>query len=229
MVTMVRRLLVAAVASLISGQTMAQTRPAGQDIGSWVLTCSPGEQATPCTLRHSNWIFPPVDGSPGAALEVMHRGGQFVPVVALHGLSRQVALAGVLAMQANVSLRFGNSPQVELSCSMDSSAIVCVPPGDATNDTATELTTARSVSVRVRLRLPGGTGLPEEARSLDLVRTTDALAQFRATGPPNESVPVIAGLDWKGFLDRLARDAGFPNGLADLMPSAGLWAMGRGL
>jgi hypothetical protein len=38
---------------------------------------------------------------------------------------------------------------------------------------------------------------------------------------------VVAGLDWRGFLDRLARDAGFENGLADLLSSAGGLIGGR--
>ena len=81
--------------------------------------------------------------------------------------------------------------------------------------------------VRIRLSIPGVTALPEQSRSLDLQQTTEALAAFRATAPASESVPVIAGLDWRGFLDRVARDAGFRNGLADLTPSAEALVGGR--
>lgn len=230
MITMPWRLFPAAIALLITGPAAAQTtRPPSQDIGTWVLTCPPGDKAQPCTLRHRSWVFPPGNGTPGAALEVVHRGGQFVPVVALRGLSTQVALGGMLALQATVALRFDNAPQVELPCGLDGGAIVCTPAGDAAKDAAAELPTSRSVLVRVRLGLPGGMTLPEQSRSLDLQDTPEALAQFRATAPANESVPVIAGLDWRGFLDRLARDAGFRNGLADLMPNAANMMTGRGL
>jgi hypothetical protein len=74
----------------------------------------------------------------------------------------------------------------------------------------------------MRIGLPGGAALPEQARTLELQRTPEALARFRSTAPANESVPVVAGLDWRGMLDRLARDAGFARGLADLLPDLGL-------
>jgi hypothetical protein len=86
---------------------------------------------------------------------------------------------------------------------------------------------ARNVVVRVRLTLPGAMALPEQSRSLDLQETGQALAQFRATAPASESVPVIAGLDWRGFLDRVARDAGLRNGLADVLSSGRTLIDGR--
>ena len=123
-------------------------------------------------------------------------------------------------MQASVGLRFDGAPRIELSCGPDGAAVVCAPGVDAAPAAAGQLVSARSVLVQVRLGLPGGVGLPEQSRSLELARTAEALAAFRATAPMGESVPAVAGLDWRGFLDRLARDAGFENGLADLLPSA---------
>jgi hypothetical protein len=69
--------------------------------------------------------------------------------------------------------------------------------------------------VRVRLHPL----LADVSRSLELLRTADAVVRFGATSPVGEAGPAIAGLDLRGFLDRLARDVGFHNGLADLLPS----------
>ena len=54
-------------------------------------------------------------------------------------------------------------------------------------------------------------------------QTTAALARFRATSQVGGAEPAIAGLDLRGFLDRLARDAGFHNGLADVLSSVAGW------
>jgi hypothetical protein len=158
---------------------------------------------------------------------VLYRSNQFIPVVALRGLSTQAALGGVLALQASVGLRFDGAPRIELACGLDGGAVVCGPAPNAAADAASQLAPARSVLVQVKLSLPGMMNLPELSRSLDLARTPEALARFRATAPSSESVPVVPGLDWRGFLDRLARDAGFEHGLADLVPSAGGWVGGR--
>ena len=210
--------LFTAVALLIGGAAFAQTRQPSQNIGSWVLTC-PDAKAAPCQLRDQTPIIQAGDSGPAALLEVMHRGGQFVPVIALRGMSMQAALGGVLAVKSDVSLRFDNLPPIELDCGLDGSTVLCTPSGDGASAAAAALPEARSVVVRVQITLPGPMALPERSRSLDLLRTRQALAQFRATAPASESVPVIAGLDWRGFLDRVARDTGFRNGLADVVRS----------
>jgi uncharacterized protein YihD (DUF1040 family) len=83
------------------------------------------------------------------------------------------------------------------------------------------------VVVRVRVSLPGMAPMPEQSRSLDLTRTEDALALFRSTSPASAPMPVVPGLDLHGFLDRLARDGGFKNGLADLLGNVVVWLEGR--
>jgi hypothetical protein len=222
---MARALLFAAIALLFGGSAGAQTRPASQVIGSWVLSC-PDAKSMPCQLRHRASMQPGTSG-PSAALEVLYRGDLFVPVVTLRGVSMQAALGGVLAVQSDVALSFDNLAPIALGCGLDGGALVCAPSGDAAAAAAAALNTAHSVVVRIRLSIPGMTSLPEQSRSLDLQQTAEALAAFRATAPASESVPVIAGLDWRGFLDRVARDAGFRNGLADLMPSAEALVGGR--
>jgi hypothetical protein len=133
----------------------------------------------------------------------------------------------VLALQATVGLHFDAAQRIELACGLDGGAVICTPGAVAANSAASQLASARSVVVQIKLGLPGGTTLPEQSRSLELARTADALTRFRATAPASESVPVVDGLDWRGFLDRLARDAGFANGLADLLQTVGSWAGGR--
>ena len=214
------RLRVAAIGLLIAGPVAAQTRPASEEIGSWVLSCPAEARAETCLLRHRSGVLAQGAGGMSAALEVLYRGGQFIPVVAMRGLSTQAALGGMLAVQASVGLRFDGAPRIELACGLDGAVVVCAPGADAASAAAGQLVSARSVQVQVRLGLPGGLGRPEQSRSLELSRTADALAAFRATAPVGESVPAVAGLDWRGFLDRLARDAGFEHGLADLLPSA---------
>ena len=218
--------LLATLALSISGSVWAQSRPASEVIGSWALTC-PDARSMPCRLRNRMPIIQAAGDGPVASLEVVHRGDRFVPVVAVRGMSMQAAVGGVLAVQSSVTLRFDNTPAIELRCGLDGSAVLCAPSGAAAATAAAALPDARNVVVRVRLTLPGAVVLPEQSRSLDLQETGQALAQFRATAPASESVPVIAGLDWRGFLDRMARDAGFSNGLADLLPTGRTLLEGR--
>ena len=215
-----RHLLSAAIAVLLGGQSFAQVRPSAEDIGSWVLICP---TAANCLLRPRSWLLPPTGGAPSAALEVVWRGGRAVPAVAIRGLSVGAALGGVLLLQANAATKFDATPEMDLPCVPDGGAILCVPTGAAAVDAASELATSHMVLVRLRLHPGAGTPLPELSRSLDLQETTTALARFRATSPVSAVEPAIAGLDLRGFLDRLARDAGYHNGLADLLPSVAGW------
>lgn len=208
-----------AIALCAAGAAQAQDRPVSQDIGSWVLACPVGNRTDPCELRHRNSIQSPAAGAPSASLEVIHRGRQFVPAITLRGLTTQAAVGGVLAVQPDIALRFDNAAWLQLACSPDVGAIVCAPPPDAAAASANQLANAHQVELRLRVTLSGGTALPEQSRTLDLQRTAEALAGFLATAPANESVPVIAGLDLRGFLDQLARDMGFQRGLADVLPA----------
>jgi hypothetical protein len=219
-----RHLLSAAIAILVAGQSFAQVRPSAEDIGSWVLTCPTSGN---CLLRHRSWLLPPAGGGPSAALEVVWRGGRAVPVVAIRGLSVGAALGGALLLQANAATRFDSAAEMDLPCAPDAGAIVCVPTGAVATDAASQLAASRMVLVRLRLHPGGGTPLPDLSRSLELQQTTTALARFHATSPVGEAEPAIAGLDLRGFLDRLARDAGFHDGLADLLPSVAGWVGGK--
>ena len=84
--------------------------------------------------------------------------------------------------------------------------------------TAAALPTARSVEVQVAVRASGTGGPAARAATLDLQGTREAMARFRAAGPIGEALPAEPGLDWIGFVDRVAREAGLQNGIADLVP-----------
>ena len=151
---MPRALLFAAIALLFGGSAWAQTRPASEAIGSWVLSC-PDAKTLPCQLRHRASMQPAASG-PSASLEVAYRGDQFVPVVTLRGMSMQAALGGVLAVQSDVALRFDNQAPITLGCGLDGGAIVCAPAGDAATAAAAELSAAHSVAGADAVQHAGG-------------------------------------------------------------------------
>ncbi len=96
-----------------------------------MLTCPAEARSEPCLLRHRSGVLAQSAGGMSASLEVLYRGGQFIPVVAMRGLSTQAALGGVLALQASVGLRFDGAPRIELACGLDGGAVVCAPTVDA--------------------------------------------------------------------------------------------------
>ena len=204
--------LIIGLALLLASPAMAQHRPANQQLGSWIVTC-PADQQSSCQMRHESWLLPPGTDGPTASLEVMQRGGRFVPVVALRGLTTQTALGGMLALNATVTLGLDNGPPAPLPCGLDGVAIICAPAGDA----PTALVSAHTAQVRIALSIPGIASLPEQSRSVELLRTADAIATFRSTAPADLTVP-LPGLDWHDFLDRLLRQAGFERGVADVLP-----------
>jgi hypothetical protein len=216
-------LLLPASGALAQGQ-----QPTNEEIGSWVLTCPAAAKPGACQLRDKAWVLPPGGGRPSAALEVQGRGDALVPVVTMRGLSTQAAIGGMLTMKATVGVRFDNGPRTELPCGLDGDAIVCAPDGAGVAQTAAQLPTAHSADVQIQLSLPGMMNLPAQDRTMDLQGTREALARFRAVGPAGEALPAEAGLDWRGFLDRVLRGAGFQNGAADFLPQLSGWFGGRG-
>jgi len=215
-----RRIAVATalLGALPVSAALAEVPPAQQQIGSWVLDCPTVAPTGGCVLRGRTWILAPGGGRPGAALEVQDRGDLLVPVVALRGLSTQAAIGGLLALKAQVALRFDSGPPADLVCGQDGGAIVCAPEGSALAATAAALPTAHAVNVQIQLSLPGTMALPAQGSRLELQGTREALARFRAVGPAGESLPAEPGLDLVGFLDRVLRAAGFEHGAADLLP-----------
>ena len=195
-----RRLRLAVAVLLIGGPAAAE------EIGSWVLACPTDE---PCLLLHRTWVLPPGAGGISVALEARQAGSRVVPVIAVHGLSMQAALASVVALQANVGLRFDDAPRIALSCGVDGAALACAPARDATEAAARGLATARGVVVQAQISLPGVVSLPDQSRSLELLRTQDALARLRvASAQASGTPPAIPGLDLRGMVQRLLEDVG---------------------
>ena len=240
-----RLVVAAALLGALPGAAVPAEAP--QQIGSWVVECPAPGGAGGCMMRDRDWILAPTAGRPSVALEVQGRGGRLVPVVALRGLTAQAApaqavptqavptqavtvqaaIGALLVLQPQVTLRFDAGPRAALACGLDGGAIVCAPEGAAIAATAAALPTARSVEVQVAVRASGTGGPAARAATLDLQGTREAMARFRAAGPIGEALPAEPGLDWIGFVDRVARDAGLQNGIADLVPRlAGV--VGRG-
>jgi len=144
----------------------------------------------------------------------------------VRGLTTQAAFGGVLALNADVGLSFDGGGRVALVCNPEGGAIICAPEGAEAAGAAASLATAHTAVLRIQLSLPGVVALPEQSRTLDLQRTAEALARFQATGPANETVPALPGLDWRGFMDRVLRAAGLEHGVADLLASLGGWIGG---
>jgi len=231
-----RLVVAAALLGALPGAAVPAEAP--QQIGSWVVECPAPGGAGGCMMRDRDWILAPTAGRPSVALEVQGRGGRLVPVVALRGLTAQAApaqavptqavptqavtvqaaIGALLVLQPQVTLRFDAGPRAALACGLDGAAIVCAPEGAAIAATAAALPTARSVEVQVAVRASGTGGPAARAATLDLQGTREAMARFRAAGPIGEALPAEPGLDWIGFVDRVARDAGLQNGIADLVP-----------
>ena len=200
------------LALLLAGAAAAQPRPANEQIGSWIVTCA--NPMSSCQMRHEAWVLPPGSGGPSASLEVVRRGGQFVPVVALRGMTTQAALGGMLAVNATVTLSLDGGTPIALACGLDGAAIICAPTMPIA------LASAHTAEVRIALSVPGIAKLPEQSRRMELQRTAEAIALFRGTAPEDRAVPALPGLDWHDFLDRLLHAAGFERGIADLLPNA---------
>ena len=196
------------------GIGLAVTGPAAaQEIGSWVISCPTDN--TPCRMRHRTWIIPAAQGRPSAALEVVSSAGQLVPQLAVRGLSLPGVMATAVSVATTVELRFDAGPTLELPCSADADAVVCTPTAPDAS-VARHLAQARTVTVQVHVGLPGNTqfplSLPDQVRTLELQRTADALARFRAVAPADDG-----GSDWRAVVDRLLRAIGFPGGLSDVL------------
>ncbi len=180
-------------------------------IGSWVLSCTtdPMTDAQQCRLREKLWVVVPDNDHPGLAFEVIQRYGQLVPALTARNLSLGNALGGLLTLTATAQIRFDGRPLIALPCMLDGTTVICAPSKDDATAAADELALARTVLVRLRpfgnLPLP----VPDEPVALDLDRTPEALASFRAAGPTVETAPPESiGDDIKNFTDRMMRRFG---------------------
>ncbi|HEY8289483.1 MAG TPA: hypothetical protein VIG49_09455 [Acetobacteraceae bacterium] len=188
-------------------------------IGSWTLLCPSPPGGAGCILRLRDGIPVHIGGEPVVALEVQARGSVLVPVITLHGLTMQAAVAGALLLKPTVALRFDDGPPVPLGCGLDAAIYRCAPEGAAIAATSAALPTARFVSVRIVLAAAGMPTLPPVERRIALEETAKALASLRAAGAAGETEPAEAGLDWRGFLGKLKQSRWFAKGTADATPT----------
>jgi hypothetical protein len=192
-------------------------RPNHEEIGAWVLSC-PVQRIEPCLLRHRDWVLPPDNAGPSVALEVQMRGDSLVPVVTLRGLPTASSLGGSLVLDLVITLSFDGDKPLTLLCGSSGSYYACAPAPAALQAIAAILPKARVLQVDMSLTIPGFMALPRQRRSMDLSGTPQALGRLLAVGPGGESLPAFAGLDLRGFLDRILHATGYDNGMADVVP-----------
>ena len=169
-------------------------------------------------MRHRDWVVAPANGTPSAALELQLRGDALVPVITVRGLPTSAALGGALVVKPTVTLGLDGGKRIDLSCGMSGNYYACAPDAAAVQTIAAALPRARVLSASLTLTIPGMMALPAQDRTLELTGTAVAQARLLAVGAIGEALPSYPGLDIQGFLDRILRDLGFPNGAADVLP-----------
>ena len=175
-------------------------------------------------MRHRDWVMAPANGTPSAALELQLRGDALVPVITVRGLPASAAVGGAFVVKPSVTLGLDGGKRTDLSCGVSGTYYACAPDASAVPAMATALPTAQVLSSSMTLTIPGMMiVLPPQERSLDLSGTEVAMSRLRAVGATGEALPAYPGLDMQGFLDRIMRDLGFPNGAADVVPKVLPW------
>jgi invasion protein IalB len=195
----------------------APVRPANETIGSWILSCPP-DVAEPCLMRHRDWVVAPASGTPSAALEIQLRGDALVPVITVRGLPTSAAVDSAFVVKPTVNLGLDGGKRIDLSCEISGTDYACAPDAAAVPALAAAIPKARVLSASLTLTIPGMVALPPQDRTLELTGTAVAQARLLAAGATGEALPSYPGLDIQGFLDRIMRDLGFPNGSADAVP-----------
>jgi hypothetical protein len=161
-----------------------------------------------CRMRARLWLVTPTENHPGMALEVQSRAGELVPVITVRELSLSTAWSGLLALTATAQIRFDRAPMAELPCMLDAVSVVCAPEKGDVVRLADELARARSVLVRFRAVGDLPSPLPEGPLALDLDRTQEALARYRAGGPEIARPPSSLTRELRDAAARLLRELG---------------------
>jgi hypothetical protein len=181
-----------------------------QLIGSWLLSCAtdPMTDVQACRRRTKLWLVAPAENQVGMALEVQLRSGRLVPVVTVRELSLNSAWSGLLALTATAQVRFDGAAMAALPCILESASVVCAPTQSDVGRLADELAKAKTVLVRFRVvgNLP--LSVPDGPLALELDRTQDALARYRAAGLEAAPEPSSFIRDLKDAAERLLRDLG---------------------
>ncbi len=210
-------------------QALAQPRPAEparktEEIGSWIVVCARTARQEPpdCDIRHRSWLLPPAAGRPSAALEIQLRHGFPVPVIAVHGVTIPAASGAVLALATDATVQFGAAPPIRLPCDFTPDTLSCAPARPDAQAASARLSQARHAVIRLHLVVPANlkapVSIPDQQRSLDLVRTAEAASRIQPAGAAADT-----RWDLRDLLDWLARQLGFTGGLEDALR----WLLGQ--
>jgi hypothetical protein len=177
-----------------------------------VLSCTadPMTDAQVCRMRHKLWIAEPQGGRAGLAFEILQRFDQLIPAITSRDISLTTAWGGLLTLTATAQIRFDGNPLIELPCSLEGTAVICVPSKSDAVAAADQLVKAKSVLIR--LRPFGNLPLPvlDDPVALDFDRTSEALTRYRVAGPALDAPPTSLAQDVKGTFERLLRKVGVP-------------------
>ena len=153
-------------------------------------------------------------------LEVQAQGKTLVPVIMVRGLSPEILMTA-MASRIETSIQFPGHMREYLACAASTAGYSCSPNDAAGQKLAADLLTARGVTVRASVFMEGMIPLPAQENSLDLARTTDALARLRTLGPPPVASPLTGTLSQSpaglmAMADKALKAAGYQNGIASL-------------
>jgi hypothetical protein len=183
-----------------------------QPVGSWLLSCTadPMTDAQVCRMRHKLWVAVPQAGHAGLAFEVLQRYDLLVPALTSRDISLTTAWGGLLTLTATAQIRFDSNPLLDLPCSLEGTAVICVPAKSDATAAADQLVKAKSVLIR--LRPFGNLPLPvlDDPVALDFDRTAEALTRYRVAGPAADAPQTSLAQDVKGSVERLLRRVGVP-------------------
>lgn len=179
-----RSLAVLLLALLLAIPAAAQ--PATERIGAWLLSCTTDRMTdrTSCRLQHRD----PVDGAePPLLLEIIERGGRYLPVL----ISRDIGLEGagrvLTALTATAHMRFPPARMFEMPCGLYGRSVVCAPRPEDSARVAEEMLAADILLVR--LVGIGGAGAQAAPVELRLDGIAEAVARLRARVPSGSGLP----------------------------------------
>ena len=205
---------------MFSTASAAAPTRAPEQIGSWILDCPidrSGSQT--CQLRSGKRLLD--QGGIVGDLEIQLLGESLVPVIILRGLPGDVLMTASLAATTQASIQFAGATPENLKCAVTVAGYLCAPTDHAARRLAARLPSARFVTVRVSVSVPGLNPLPAQEKSLGLSGTSDALARLREAGPtpvprPSTAFNPQSPAGLIATADKALKAAGYQNGVANL-------------
>lgn len=186
--------------------------------GTWIASCPPGAESA-CALRYHEHLFSKAGIT--VDLEIRAAGAAHVPVIVVHGLPQQPALAAAVAARIDATMRLDQGPSARLTCAGAGDSYLCQPDGDGRDTLSRGLSGATRMTIAVAADLPGQRPLTLGQRTLPMsgtaqaLRRTPSLAALPADAAPAERAAVVPP-GWTRLADRALRAMGLANGTADL-------------